>query len=68
MRLPYNSHCYLHSIVIDAHFDTSLGGDGVDFRGDFACVATDNFRAAMRDDCAGHAFFLAPFSCVRTDE
>src|SRR5258708_3123500 len=49
-----------HSIVRDPDLNTGFGSDGAKPGGDFALVACDDFRTAMRDDCARHALFLAP--------
>src|SRR5581483_4669072 len=55
-----SSQRQLHSIVGDAHFDTSFGGHGTKFCGQFTLVAGDNLRAAMRNDGSRNAFFFAP--------
>src|SRR6266480_4912441 len=49
-----------HSIIGDAHVHTALCRDGAHGGGNFALVASDNFRAAMSDTGASNALFLAP--------
>src|SRR6266480_3993112 len=50
----------VHSIVRDAHLDTAFGSNGAKLCGDFALVACDDFRSAMRDNGARHALFFTP--------
>src|SRR5437762_2592046 len=54
------SQRHFHSIVRDAHLDTAFGSNGAKLCGDFALVACDDFRSAMRDNGARHALFFTP--------
>src|SRR6266480_472060 len=49
-----------HSIIGDAHVHTALLRDGAQVCENFALVAGDNFRAAVRDNSARNPLFLAP--------
>src|SRR6266576_4327328 len=57
--LNFASQFELHSIISNAHVDATLGGHRADLGGDLTSVAGHNFRSAMCDDGARHAFFLA---------
>src|SRR5437868_14325374 len=50
----------LHPVVSDLRFDATLTRHRAKFQRQFALVANDDFRAAMSDDRARHAFFRAP--------
>src|SRR6266480_6465107 len=58
--LACSSQDQLHPVVSDARFVAPLGSHPVEFCRKHALVAGDNFRAAVRDDCARHALFRAP--------
>ena len=49
-----------HPIISDAHVHTALCRDGAQAGENFPLVASDDFRAAMSDNGARHALFLAP--------
>ena len=55
-----NLQRHFHSIIRDAYLDTTVGGDVAELRENFALVASDDFRAAMSDNGAVNALFLAP--------
>ncbi len=50
----------LHPIISDAHVHTALYCDVAELRENFALAASDDFRAAMSDNGAVNALFLAP--------
>src|SRR5438270_13010981 len=50
----------LHPVVSDLRFHPALTRKRANFRRQFALVTTDDFRAAMSDDRAGHPVFRAP--------
>jgi hypothetical protein len=49
-----------HAIVGDANLDTTLGAHRLKFRCESAFIAGNDFRAAVREYCAGHSLFHAP--------
>jgi hypothetical protein len=61
------SQLHFHSVIGDTHLDTTLGGHATDLHRDFTFIAGHNFRSAMCDDGARHAFFLSNYAVGYAD-
>src|SRR6266487_4472178 len=61
-----SSQNQLHSIVGNARFEPAFDAHPAQLGCEATLIASDNLRAAMRDDCSRYALFRAPTQ-LRTD-